>query len=173
MHDSFQLDLDTDVQNLGRVGCALHNHEVFDAYVELRLHGIHSTSAFRQAFSECDGITSRSADNFFFDRVNAVEYNPYVTGRLRDRLAVVKPQELWNTNIAINEILSLARDPMSKCSTRLNAMKELNVLIGIVVIDENGKTKAGRSLDDFYRDVNAEAAPPHEDSVIVMSTPSE
>lgn len=153
MNNTFELSLDTDIENLGRVGCALHNHEIFDAYVELRLHGFHSTIAFRQAFIDCDGMARRDADNLFYERVNYVEFNPYVTGKLRDRIAQVKASELWNTNIALHEILALARDPVAKDATRLNAMKELNVLVGITVVDENGKTKAGRSLEDFYRDL--------------------
>lgn len=152
MHNTFTLDLDTDVDNLGQVGCALHNREIFDAYVALRLHGFHSNNAFRQAFSECNGITRRDADNLFHERVNRVEFNPYVTSKLRDSIAKAKASDLWNPNIAVHEILSLVRDPIAKDATRLNAMKELNILVGIVIVDENGKTKLGRNLDDFYRE---------------------
>lgn len=133
---------------MGKLGFALMNVELFDKYVKLRVHGIHSMTAFRNVFP-IDWMDNSNGPS----RVNNVEFNPYVISKLRDALAVINPAELWNPKISVHEMLSLARDPYAKDSSRLGAMKELNILLDITVVDENGKTKKGRSLDDFYTDM--------------------
>lgn len=120
------------------------NQEQFDAYVEYKVQGHHAHVAFRRVFGEM------YMDSVSHVRIELTEHNPYVRERFAKRIREVKVSEVWNDKIAVNELLSMARNPFAKDSTRLNAMRELNVLIGITVIDENGKTKAGRNLNDFY-----------------------
>lgn len=150
---SFDLDSPPSASEMGRLGFALTNAETFDKYIKLRVHGVHSAQAFRNTFPHewYDGSNGPS-------RVSAVEFNPYVISRLRDAIAVINPSELWNPRISVHEMLSLARDPFAKDSSRLGAMKELNIMLNITVVDENGKTKAGRSLDDFYNDMTQQGA---------------
>ena len=133
---------------MGGLAFALANHEQFAKYVQMRVHGVHSHAAFRRLFPQdwFDGSNG-------YARANAVEFNPWVISKLRDELATVNPAALWNPRLAVHEMLSLARDPYAKEQARLGAMKELNVLLNITVVDENGKTKPGKSLDDFYRDL--------------------
>lgn len=134
-------------QEMGTLSFALANVEVFNQYIELRVNGIHSHEAFRRTFPYSWYESSNG-----FGRANAVEFNPYTISRLRDILATIDPASLWNPRLAVHEMLCLARDPYAKETARLGAMKELNVLLNITVVDEKGKTRAGRSLDDFYRD---------------------
>jgi len=120
------------------------NKEQFDQYVEYKVNGYHSHVAFQRVFG--DEYTNPHL------RIEFTEHNPYYRDRFKARLAEIKVDELWNTKTSLNELLAMARNPFAKDSTRLNAMKELNIMVGIVVVDENGKTKAGRSLDDFYNE---------------------
>ena len=135
---------------MGKLAFALMNVETFDKYIKLRVHGIHSMTAFRNVFP-LDWMDNSNGPA----RANNVEFNPYVISKLRDALATINPAELWNPKISVHEMLSLARDPYAKDSSRLGAMKELNILLDITVVDENGKTKKGRSLDDFYIDLSS------------------
>ncbi|WP_217478297.1 hypothetical protein, partial [Staphylococcus aureus] len=58
--------------------------------------------------------------------------------------------DLWNPKTALHELLQMVRDPTVKDSSRLSAIKELNVLAEITFVDESGKTRVGRGLADFY-----------------------
>ena len=121
------------------------NKEFFDQYVEYRVRGYHGHTSFQRVFG--DEATGSQAHI----RIENIEHNPYYKERFKRRLEEIKVEELWNTKTSLNELLSMARNPFAKDSTRLNAMKELNILVGITVVDENGKTKAGRNLEDFYK----------------------
>lgn len=138
---------------MGTLSFALANVEVFNKYIDLRVHGVHSHEAFRRAFP-LDWYENANG----FARTNSVEFNPYTISRMRDTLATVDPATLWNPRLAVHEMLCLARDPYAKEAARLGAMKELNVLLNITVTDEKGKSRAGRSLDDFYRDLGSKAS---------------
>lgn len=138
---------------MGTLSFATAHYDLFTQYVELRVHGVHSHEAFRRVFPFAWFEGSNG-----FARANAVEFNPQTISRLRDAIANVKPSTLWNPNLAIHAMLSLAQDPFAKDNTRLGALKELNVLCNIIIVDENGKSRAGRSLDDFYRDLDAKAS---------------
>ncbi|XAO36781.1 hypothetical protein WP1_142 [Pseudomonas phage WP1] len=48
------------------------------------------------------------------------------------------------------ELLQVVRDPTVKDSSRLPAIKELNVLAEITFVDEPGRTRVGRGLAGFY-----------------------
>lgn len=121
------------------------NKELFDAYVELRVHGRHPHHSFRMVFGE-DNV-----DQNVQKRIDHLESGEYYIAKFKERLEAIQTGDLWNDKIAVHEMLAIARDPYAKDSTRLNAMKELNILVGITVVDENGKTKLGGSLEDFYR----------------------
>lgn len=131
---------------------ALNNKAIFDEYIEQRVHGVSSHVAFRIAFGE-----EFVKDNNTTARIYSVEKNPYYKTHFKSRLQGTKVDDLWNPKIAVNHLLSVAVDKFEKGSTRLAAMKELNILANIVIIDENGKTKAGRTLADFYAQEGADA----------------
>lgn len=130
------------------------NQELFDRYIELRIRGHHPQIILGKVFGpENDGNGSHL-------RVRHLERNPYYMRNFEARLASVKTSELWNPNIALFETLSMYRDPSNKCGTRAAMLKELNIMVGIVIVDENGKTKAGRSLADFYSEADTLKNPP-------------
>jgi hypothetical protein len=129
----------------GDVKFAELNADLFNAYAEYRVKGYHSHVAFRRVFGE------DYMDPVSHVRIEMIEHNEYHKARFNKRLKEIKTEELWDAKVALNELLSMARNPFAKDSTRLNAMRELNILVGIVIVDENGKTKAGRSLADFYQ----------------------
>ena len=120
------------------------NKDKFDEYTEYRVHGIHCTVAFRRVFGE------EYMDSVSHIRVELTEHNPYFREQFLRRLKAIKVEELWDAKSSLNELLGMAQNPFAKDSTRLNAMRELNIMVGIVIVDENGKTKAGRNLEDFY-----------------------
>jgi len=124
---------------------AIVHRDLFDQYIEYRIHGYHTSTAFKRVFG------AENYDGNAHIRIENMEHNPYYKSRFAQRLNEVKTTELWNTKISLNELLSSARNPFAKDSVRLNAIKELNIMCGITVVDESGKTKAGRSLEDFYR----------------------
>jgi hypothetical protein len=124
------------------------NRDIFDKYVEYRVRGYHSHVAFRRVFGE------DYMDSVSHIRIEMTEHNPYYQAKFKQRLEQIKIDELWEAKTAVHELISMARNPFAKDSTRLNAMKELNILVGITVVDENGKTKAGRSLADFYENLS-------------------
>lgn len=124
------------------------NADVYAAYIELRIRGYPEEHSFCIAFPA--EFTDR--DQFRHHRVRCVEFNPYTVAKLNERLIEVRSATLWNEKISLHELLSLVRDKSILGATRLQAMKELNVMCDITITDENGKTRKGRKLEDFYND---------------------
>lgn len=124
---------------------ALNNLAIFDEYIELRIKGASSAVAFRISFGE-----EFVQDNNVTARIYAVEKNPYFKANFETKLQSTPIDKLWNPKLSVNMLLSIAVDKFAKDTARLSAIKELNILTNIVIIDENGKTKAGRGLADFY-----------------------
>jgi deoxyribodipyrimidine photolyase-like uncharacterized protein len=124
---------------------AIAHKAAVDQYIEYRLHGHHTSRAFSRVFGE----NNQDAQTHL--RIEALEHSAYFKQRFNARLKESKVDELWDTKKSVHSLLSMARDVFAKDSVRLNAIKELNVLCGITVVDENGKTKQGRTLADFYR----------------------
>lgn len=127
---------------------ALANIDCFNAYVEMRIRGYPEYDAFTKSFPD---IVSKDVNNsLIFGRATSVEHNPYTRGRFAKRLSDISHADLWGDKVAINELLQMVRDKMVKDAVRLGAIKELNVLLDITVIDETGRTRRNKSLDDFY-----------------------
>lgn len=120
------------------------NVDIFTDYVNARVAGHMPSVAFRRAF----GIGYRSEDVYKFSE--QVEHNPWFTDHFASALAAMPMDKLWNNKLAINALRQLTLDAFVKCSTRLAAMKELNVLANITFVDESGRTRANKSLNDFY-----------------------
>ena len=132
---------------------AIVHRELVNQYIAYRVHGYHNSTAFRRVFG------AENYDSNSHLRIENLEHNPYYRREFARQLKAIQVEELWNTKIALNELLGMARNVFAKDTSRLAAMKELNIMCGITVTDENGKTKAGRSLDDFYKMANAEPKP--------------
>lgn len=117
----------------------------FDAYVELRVRGTSAQIAFKRVFPN-DVTLCPQWPRF----LEAVEYNQYTQRRINERLNELSASDLWNPKTSLFELIQIAKDPFAKDTARLGAIKELNVMCNIVVVDENGKTRAGKTLADFY-----------------------
>lgn len=121
-----------------------------DRYVSLRIAGRNSRTALRVAFGEgyADSLNAQSY-------VDHIECNAYYSQAFNQTLARIPVDQLWNRKTALHRLLSLAEDPYVKDNVRALAIKELNILVGITVEDENGKPKQVRTLDDFYKDIGS------------------
>jgi hypothetical protein len=135
---------------------AINHAEQYDDYIEYRVRGYHASLAFRRVW----GDEQYGAQGHV--KIDRIEHGSYYRSHFTKRLKEIKIDELWNTKTSVHELLSLTRDIFAKDTARLNAIKELNVLVGITVVDENGKTKAGRGLNDFYEQNGIEATPKQE-----------
>jgi hypothetical protein len=120
------------------------NEGLVAKYVDYRVKGYPDQMAFLRVFG------SDYKDQFLYQRIENLEHNAVYRKMFSERLNSIPVDELWNARISVQELLNIARSWFAKDSTRLAAMRELNVLCGITVIDEQGRTKAGRKLEDFY-----------------------
>lgn len=123
-----------------------------DAYIKMRVEGFPSTIAMRRSFGEAYN------DAEVYARVHVLEGGNYYIVKFRESILATPIHVLWNEKIAVHELVSLVKSPVVKDATRLGAIKELNILTDITIIDENGKTKKGKSLDDFYTSTPSAAA---------------
>lgn len=130
---------------------ALNNKHLFDEFIDLCVRGYEELTAMRIAFGE-----QTVEDGKFIGRLYAIKRNPYYKKHFEEKLASIPMAELWNPRLALQQLVQIARSS-SKDSARINAIKELNVMTGITVVDEAGNTRAGRSLDDFYQQVEEKA----------------
>ena len=127
------------------------NKSFFDKYIELRVQGNDPRTSFIRVFGmehlpqEAQGIARR---------LEGIESTDYFNPHFDAALEATPVSKLWNPKRSLNELLCLVKGPYVKDSVKLNAVKELNIMVGIIIVDENGKTKAGRSLNDFYDTVD-------------------
>lgn len=121
------------------------NMEAILEYIEYRVHGYHEALALRRVFGE------NYNDSKLYARIDKLEHNRAYRDIFEKRLKEIPLEELWNDRLSIHELLSIMRSWATKDATRLAAARELNVLCGITVVDENGRTRAGRNWNDFYK----------------------
>ena len=133
-----------DPKIVSRVDIAEDNERQFAAYAKNRVEGHGPSAAFRRAF----GPGHRVDDAYHYSE--QIENNPWYKERFAQELAAMPMDKIWNSKVAINALRQMTLDANNKCATRLAAMKELNVLANITFVDENGKTRAVKGLDDFY-----------------------
>lgn len=126
------------------------NADLIIAYAKLRVHGIHASVAFRRLWGE------EFWDSYSQARIYAIESTEVYIHNFRDILLKTPIQELWNDKLSVHKLLSLANNIFEKGSTQLRAIQELNVLVGITIVDENGKTRKGSNMSDFYKDIGTE-----------------
>lgn len=122
------------------------NQSFFDDYIDLRIQGYDPREAFMRVF----GSDYYPSPEMGYKRTSDIEASDYYRTTFNEKLRAANPDDLWNVKTSIHEMLSIVRSFMVKDSVRLNAIKELNVLCAITIVDEKGNTKAGRSLADFY-----------------------
>ncbi|WVW37794.1 hypothetical protein Gekk315_00082 [Aeromonas phage Gekk3-15] len=120
------------------------------AYTKLRFIGLSGPQAAMQVGVEMNesGPWSTKADA-----------DPFVRLELSKLIAGIDIGKAWNAKTSMWRLITVIEDPYTKCSTKMAAIKELNVLSGVTFIDSKGNTRAG-SLADFYaaqKDADAKA----------------
>ncbi|MCA7922123.1 hypothetical protein LGM35_06460 [Burkholderia cenocepacia] len=133
--------------------------ELFDRFIELCIQGIPGEDAIIDAFEMIqNGARLHNAKEL----ARAARANPYFKTRFPAQLKKARPADLWNTRKAINYFLTMALDPNVRDTVRFNAARELGVLTGITIVDENGQTRRAEEmaglLDKIDADLDAKEA---------------
>ncbi len=123
-----------------------NNIQLIREYAELRANGFHSETAFCRVFG------GQYNDNHLGNRIAALESNRAYLPVFEKALGAINYDKMWNPKMAAQEILAIARNPYIKSSTRLAAIKELNVLFGIIITDPAGNSRAAGHFSEFYKD---------------------
>lgn len=128
----------------------------FDKYAELRVQGKSREMATMEAFE----LIKYNVDSSNLSQLAlAAELNPYVQRRMKQLLnSKDVKRDLWSERMAVQKLLEIIQDPMSKDSTRLNAVNALNVLCGYITLDEQTARRVGHTLADFAK-LDAASAP--------------
>jgi len=106
-------------------------HE-FEAYISWRVLGYPAIIAARKSFS---GIRNQMAES---DIARCVERNPFVINGIIDKVNNMELSDVWNHKLAAFECLKIIRDPYSKETARVSAIKELNAIMNVTG-DTGGK----------------------------------
>lgn len=128
----------------------------FDRYAELRVRGKSRNMAMIEAFE----FFKYNVDTSNLSQLAlAAEVNPYVQRRF-DALLRAKDvkRDLWPERLAVHKLLEIIEDPMTKDSTKLNAVNALNVFMGYVTLDDQTARRVGHTIRDFER-LQAEQRP--------------
>lgn len=127
------------------------NVECFDAYIEYRLKGVHSHIAFTRLFG---------ADSDSNIKAEMMEHNPYFQREFSARLSALTTEKMWDEKRAVHAFMEMMKNPFFKDSTRLQALKELNVLMGITEVDDAGRTRKVPTMEDMYGEAEASTGKP-------------
>lgn len=125
---------------------AERNISIITEYADYRVLGWNPERAFCRVFG------TAYADYFLEARIQALEHNVVYRKVFAAKFGATKLDDMFDAKTSVYELLSLVNNPFTKDTTRLTAIKELNIMFGITVIDENGKTRAGKTLSEFYTD---------------------
>lgn len=118
--------------------------QVMDSYAHHRFMGRIPADAAKAALNECNVKMDPS------DLTSWAELHPYVRLEIAKKINNIEIGKMWNNKVSIWHLVQLVNDDRwTKCTTRLGAIKELNVLADVTFIDEKGRTRA-RKLGDFY-----------------------
>ena len=122
---------------------------MFRNYAVLRVKGRPSDLAVIEAFRMIQ-------NGFNTDNVKllgmACEVNPVVQAHISSILAAADiKKDLWSEKRAVHSLLEIVEDYRERGTTRLNAIKELNVLCKYVPLDEATNRKIGHTLEDFQK----------------------
>lgn len=93
------------------------------------------------------GIDIEEADSWG----KVAEATPMAQAELARLIEQMKMATVWTPKRAMWELFQIVQDQFEKGSTRLAAIKELNVLSNITFVDAAGNTRV-RTLDDFYKE---------------------
>lgn len=144
---------------------ATNNKQIFDQFIALRISGTSAYVAYRMIMGE------EYNDNFMQARIWALEMNSYYQSEFKRQLSIAKLTDMWNPKTSAFELIQIVRDPFAKHSARMSAIKELNVIADITIVDDSGRTKAVRKLADFYAEEGDSDAAVVEESELPPADP--
>ncbi|MEX3812132.1 hypothetical protein AB3X96_18020 [Paraburkholderia sp. BR13439] len=76
---------------------------------------------------------------------------PVIATKVAERIKASKPDDLWHSRLAAHKLLQIVMDERNRESARLNAIGQLNLLLGITELTDAGQQKLiDKSLTDFY-----------------------
>ena len=122
-----------------------YQHLVID-YARCRLEGIEAERAFQRAFG------TDYQDQYLARRVEALEHSDVYRSIYGALLAERELADIFDVKKAIMQWMQIIGSSTARDTSKVAAIKELQVLYGLTVIDANGNTRAGKSLADFYRE---------------------
>jgi hypothetical protein len=117
-------------------------------YLDMRVLGMERESAFLQCFG------TDYYDQHLIRRIEALEGNEAFQNELGKRLDAKTPEQMFDLKKAIWNWMSIINSNSARDSSKVAAIKELQVLYGLTVIDANGNTRAGKTLADFYKETD-------------------
>lgn len=133
--------------------------DTYDRYIDHTLRGCTYHDAARRV-----GVASENASRW----IVAAEDDPYVIARRELLMGKLDPRKLWTAALATLTLMRIAGSEFEKASSRVSAVRELNLLMGFVPIaddDEKGNSTKRPTLEDFYRDHGK--LPPHPPGVTI------
>jgi hypothetical protein len=120
------------------------NIELISEYADYRVLGWSPYKAFPRVFG------TNYQDLWMSNRVEALEHNPVYRKVFAQKFGLLKAEDMWNPRLSVYELLQIINDPFAKEPTKLAAIKELNAMYAITVIDDKGNTRPGNSFSEFY-----------------------
>lgn len=126
---------------------AHYHREALDRYLRLKAIGQSSRAALSGAF----GFEYASVMNQHY-YIDLIESSDAYTSALPKYVAAMKDHAVWSPEISARTLAAIATDQSLKASDRISAAKELNVIYGVTIVDDNGKTRKGSmTLDDLLK----------------------
>ena len=116
------------------------NMEMLTRYTELRVMGHTPYMAAKGAEVPYDMLE---------EYTNLAETNPTFIALYKEMVAKLDEECGWSRKVSILRLMETINDPYAKRSDKTNAIKEINMLVGITAIDDKGRTILP-SLKDFF-----------------------
>jgi len=139
--EPIELDLSTIKED---IACGLLDAPL-NEYMKLRAIGRESLAALTVAFGAHHATSGRVS--ILIDFIEGSD--KYIAG-MPAAIERMKHVTIWSPALAARNLVAIANSA-AKASDRMSAIKELNVIYGVTIVDENGKTKSGgMTLKDFW-----------------------
>ncbi|MEM5370284.1 hypothetical protein V4C53_30180 [Paraburkholderia azotifigens] len=138
--------VETDLTLFANDQIELHCGKELERYMRLKALGKSSHAALIGSFGPMF-----ANHNMWPQFVDLIETSDVYMERLPKHIEAQRGNSVWNAEISARALVAVVNDQGSKHSERINAIKELNVMFNITIVDENGKTRSSLSFDDVLR----------------------
>lgn len=113
--------------------------------IEYLIRGFIVTEVAETVFNVSQG----SSKDAFFAIVEYLSKDPDFMNRRYARLDELDLKSLWSEKKSVISLLKIVNDPFEKATPKLNAIRELNMLYNLTMIDDKGNTRKS-DWNDFY-----------------------